>query len=106
MASPAPVLQTKTQNTTTNIRFIQGGKGRVAWWRDYLSDFLPTDRIRRRQVLDLGCSVGEISRGLIDRGARVVGLRITPKMRCAEPGGVNPAGHGIAAAFRRRLLRP
>jgi SAM-dependent methyltransferase len=57
--------------------FIQGGANRVRWWRDYLREFLPDDEIRDRLVVDVGSSVGEISRGLLDRGARVVCLDLS-----------------------------
>ncbi len=57
--------------------FIEGGANRVTWWREYLRDFLPDAEVRDRLIVDVGSSVGEISRGLIDRGARVVCLDIS-----------------------------
>jgi len=84
-----PELQTRTQSHYDAYPFIEGGENRVAWWREYLRDFLPDDHIRGALVLDVGSSVGEISRGLVDRGARMVCLDISLQSlrRCRE---VNP----------------
>ena len=70
-------LQVRTRAHYDEYPFIEGGPNRVGWWRDYLSDFLPDAEIRGKLVLDDGSSVGEISRGLIDRGARMVCLDLS-----------------------------
>lgn len=48
--------------------FIEGGSPRVRWWREFLSTFLPDEEVKGTLIADVGASVGEISRGLIDRG--------------------------------------
>jgi SAM-dependent methyltransferase len=70
-------LQFRTRAHYDEYPFIEGGPNRVRWWHDYLSDFLPDADIRDKLVLDDGSSVGEISRGLIDRGARMACLDIS-----------------------------
>ena len=69
--------------------FIEGGENRVRWWQDYLKDFLPEEEIRGKLIADVGCSVGEITRGLVRRGARMVGLDLSLNSlrRCRQ---VNP----------------
>jgi SAM-dependent methyltransferase len=74
MAEP---IQQLTEAHYDRYHFIEGGATRVKWWREYLRDFLPDDLIRGRLVVDVGSSVGEISRGLLDRGARVVCLDVS-----------------------------
>ena len=91
-------LQQKTQAHYDEFPFIEGGDNRVAWWRDYLRDFLPDDLIRDKLVADIGSSVGEITRGLLDRGARMVCLDLSQQSleRCAQ---INPEAtvlHGTA----------
>jgi SAM-dependent methyltransferase len=82
-------LQNRTQSHYDEYPFIEGGSNRVAWWREYLSDYLPDTDIRDRLMVDVGSSVGEISRGLIDRGARMtcVDLSLQSLTRCRQ---VNP----------------
>ncbi len=70
-------LQQETQALYDEYPFVEGGADRIAWWRDYLRDFLRDQEIRGRLVADVGSSIGEISRGLIDRGARVVCVDIS-----------------------------
>jgi SAM-dependent methyltransferase len=70
-------LLQQTQAHYDEYPFIEGGSQRIAWWRDYLSDYLPSEAIRGRLMLDVGSSVGEISRGLAERGARMVCLDIS-----------------------------
>lgn len=72
-------LLQKTRSHYDANPFIQGGVNRIAWWRDYLEDFLPDELIRDRLVADIGSSVGEISRGLLDRGARVACLDLSAR---------------------------
>jgi SAM-dependent methyltransferase/predicted RNA-binding Zn-ribbon protein involved in translation (DUF1610 family) len=67
----------QTRSHYDEYPFIEGGSQRIAWWRDYLSDYLPDEAIRGRLMLDVGSSVGEISRGLAERGARMVCLDIS-----------------------------
>jgi SAM-dependent methyltransferase len=92
-----PALQTKTQSHYDEYPFIEGGENRVAWWREYLRDFLPDQHLRDALVLDVGSSVGEISRGLADRGARMVCLDISLQSlrRCRE---VNPGAEVFNAS--------
>lgn len=82
-------LQQQTQAHYDHYPFIEGGSNRVAWWREYLRDFLPDDLIRDRLMIDVGSSVGEVTRGLADRGARMVCLDLSRQslMRCRE---INP----------------
>ena len=69
--------------------FIEGGDRRIVWWREYLRDLLADPEIQSRLALDVGCSVGEISRGLIDRGARLacLDLSVQSLRRCRQ---INP----------------
>jgi SAM-dependent methyltransferase len=57
--------------------FIEGGSKRIAWWQEYFRSFLPDDLVRGRLIGDIGCGVGEISHGLLNRGARMIGLDLT-----------------------------
>ena len=67
-------LLDQTRSHYDSFPFIEGGANRIAWWREYLRAFLPDRQIQDRLVLDVGSSVGEISRGMIDRGARLICL--------------------------------
>ena len=82
-------LSQRTRAHYDEFPFIEGGSNRVAWWRDYLRDFLPDEVIRDRLIADVGSSVGEISRGLLDRGARLtcVDLSLRSLQRCRQ---INP----------------
>src|SRR5262245_64442636 len=73
----AQELQLQTQSHYDQYPFIEGGPNRIAWWRDYLRDFLPDEDICDKQIVDVGSSVDEISRGIIDRGARAVCLDLS-----------------------------
>jgi ubiquinone/menaquinone biosynthesis C-methylase UbiE len=73
----AKQLQEQTQEHYDKYHFIEGGPQRVAWWKEYLSEFLSDSDLRDRFVADIGSSVGEISRGLIDRGARLCCLDLS-----------------------------
>ncbi|MDZ7294307.1 MAG: methyltransferase domain-containing protein [candidate division KSB1 bacterium] len=78
--------------------FIEGGNARVRWWRTFLAGFLSDQEVRGALIADVGSSVGEISRGLIDRGGRLVCLDISLESlrRCRE---LNPEAvvvHGNA----------
>lgn len=79
-------LRNMTQAHYDSYPFIEGGAKRINWWRKYLEDFLPDEDIRDRLILDVGSSVGEISRGLIERGARMVciDLSLNSLKRCRE----------------------
>ena len=57
--------------------FIEGGEKRIAWWQEYLKPFLPDDLIKGSLMGDIGSSIGEISRGLNNRGARMTCLDLT-----------------------------
>ncbi len=78
-------LQEETRAHYNQYHFIEGGSNRVAWWREYLADLLPED-ITDKLFVDVGSSVGEISRGLIDRGARLacIDLSIDSLRRCRQ----------------------
>lgn len=71
MTARAEVLQRETRLHYDDYPFIEGGSNRIAWWRRYLKDFLQNERIADRLIVDAGSSIGEISRGLADRGARM-----------------------------------
>ena len=58
----------------------------------------PVDGLR---ILDLGCGKGRFSRALAARGARVVGLDLSPGM-LAEAGGI----HRVHATARRLPFGP
>ncbi len=78
--------------------FIEGGEQRVRWWKEYLRDFLPSEEIQGKLIADVGCSVGEITRGLVQRDARMAGLDLSLNSlrRCRE---INPEPllfHGTA----------
>ena len=85
---PEPLLD-KTRSHYDEFPFIEGGANRIAWWREYLRDFLPDEDIGGQLIVDVGSSIGEISRGLIDREARLVCLDISLQslQRCRQ---VNP----------------
>lgn len=90
-------LQEETRSHYDQFHFIEGGSNRVTWWREYLRDFLPQD-IKDKLIVDVGSSVGEISRGLIDRGARLacLDLSLESLRRCRQ---INPEAeifHGSA----------
>jgi SAM-dependent methyltransferase len=57
--------------------FIEGGAPRIAWWQDYMRDFLPDAQVKDRLIGDIGSGVGEISRGLANRGGHLVCLDLT-----------------------------
>jgi SAM-dependent methyltransferase len=57
--------------------FIEGGEKRIAWWQEYLKPFLPDDLVKGSLMGDIGSSIGEISRGLNNRGARMTCLDLT-----------------------------
>jgi ubiquinone/menaquinone biosynthesis C-methylase UbiE len=91
-------LLERTRFHYDEYHFIEGGSNRIAWWREYLRDFLPDEDIRDRLIVDVGSSIGEISRGLIDRNGRLVCLDISLQSlrRCRE---LNPEAdifHGNA----------
>lgn len=79
----------KTKAHYDTYPFIMGGANRIAWWQDYLHDFLPDEDIRDKLIADVGSGAGEISRGLLDRGARLACLDLSLKslQKCRQ---VNP----------------
>jgi SAM-dependent methyltransferase len=79
-------LQEQTRYHYDRYPFIEGGGNRIAWWQEYLRDFLPDELIRDRLIIDVGSGNGEISRGLINRGARLVCLDLSLKSmrRCRQ----------------------
>ena len=79
-------LREQTREHYDEYPFIEGGPDRIAWWKEYLSDFLPDGDIRGRRVVDIGSSVGEIARGFQERGADVTCLDVSGSSlrRCRE----------------------
>jgi ubiquinone/menaquinone biosynthesis C-methylase UbiE len=57
--------------------FPEGGPKRIKWWQDYLTPFLPDELIKGKLVGEIGSGIGEMTRGLINRGARMVCLDLT-----------------------------
>ena len=90
-------LLDQTRSHYDSFPFIEGGANRIAWWREYLRAFLPDRQIQDRLVLDVGSSVGEISRGMIDRGARLICLDLSFESlrRCRR---VNPEAELLHAS--------
>ena len=90
-------LLDQTRSHYDSFPFIEGGANRIAWWREYLRAFLPDRQIQDRLVLDVGSSVGEISRGMIDRGARLIcrDLSFESLRRCRR---VNPEAELLHAS--------
>src|SRR5687767_13469073 len=91
-------LQEQTRAYYDEYPFIEGGEPRIRWWRDYLRPFLPDEVIRGKLVVDVGSSVGEIARGLAERGARMacLDLSLSSLRRCRQ---INPDAtifHGSA----------
>ena len=79
-------LKSRTKAHYNEYPFIEGGPNRIAWWREYLRDFFPDDLIKDRLILDVGSSVGEITRGLLNSKARMtcIDLSIESLRRCRE----------------------
>ncbi len=91
-------LLEKTKSHYDDFPFIEGGTNRITWWREYLRDFLPDQEIDDRLIIDVGSGVGEISRGLIDRGARLLCLDISLRslLRCRQINQSAQVIHGSA----------
>jgi ubiquinone/menaquinone biosynthesis C-methylase UbiE len=89
VARPLPAEVQETRAHYEQFPFIEGGEKRIAWWADYLADYLPESEVRGALVGDMGCGVGEIARSLANRGARMVCMDLTERAieRCAE---INP----------------
>lgn len=81
-----PHLLDRTKAHYDAYPFIEGGPERVDWWRQYLTDYLPTPTIAGRSMIDVGSGIGEISRGLLRDGARMtcLDLSATSLRRCCE----------------------
>ena len=71
------VAVAETKGYYEEYPFIEGGAPRIAWWQDYMRDFLPDGSVANRLIGDIGSGVGEISRGLANRGGRPVCLDLT-----------------------------
>jgi ubiquinone/menaquinone biosynthesis C-methylase UbiE len=67
----------ETKNYYEKYPMIEGGPSRIKWWQEYLEPFLPDSVIRGQLIGDIGSGIGEMSRGLINRGARMVCLDLT-----------------------------
>jgi len=91
-------LLAQTRSHYDEYPFIEGGSQRIAWWRAYLADYLPDQAIRDRLMLDVGSSVGEISRALADRGARMtcIDISLQSLRRCRELNPRAPIFHASA----------
>jgi len=90
-------LRERTRAHYDEYPFIEGGPDRIAWWKQYLREFLPDEEIRGRRLLDVGSSVGEIARGLRERGADVTCLDLSGASlrRCRQ---INPGGAVLQAS--------
>ena len=67
----------ETKNYYEDFPMIEGGATRIQWWHEYLKPFLPDEIIQGRLIGEIGSGIGEMARGLIDRGARMVCLDLT-----------------------------
>ncbi len=67
----------ETKNYYEKYPQIEGGAQRIKWWQEYLKPFLPDDLIHGRLVGEIGSGIGEMARGLINRGDRMVCLDLT-----------------------------
>ena len=88
----------QTRSYYDQYHFIEGGEHRVRWWMEYLKEYLPEEKVKGKLMADVGCSVGEITRGLVRRGARMtcLDLSLNSLKRCRE---INPEPvlfHGTA----------
>ncbi len=94
-------LEKQTQYHYDRYPFIEGGESRIRWWREWLREFLTDAEIRDKLIIDVGSGVGEISRGLINRGARVVCLDISLHSleRCREINKEAEIFHGSALSL-------
>lgn len=72
-----PQAAVETRAHYEDYPFIEGGKPRIEWWQDYLRPFLPDEEVEGRLIGDIGSSVGEIARGIANRGGRMVCLDLT-----------------------------
>jgi ubiquinone/menaquinone biosynthesis C-methylase UbiE len=90
-------LRERTRAHYDEYPFIEGGPDRVVWWKRYLREFLPDAEIRGRSLLDVGSSVGEIARGLRERGADVHCLDVSGSSlrRCRQ---INPGAPVLQAS--------
>lgn len=79
-------MHQETQHHYDHYHFIEGGEHRVRWWMDYLEEYLPESLVKGKLMADIGCSVGEITKGLVRRGARMVCLDLSLQSlkRCRE----------------------
>lgn len=86
---PLPREVVETRSYYEQFPFIEGGDRRIAWWAEYLRDYLPESEVAGRLVGDMGCGVGEIARSVAGRGARTVCMDLTERAitRCGE---INP----------------
>lgn len=80
--------------------FVSGGEPRIRHWARRLKKPLPNGLLAGRTVLDLGCGSGEITHGLLRRGAQVVGVDLTSAATRATRS-LNPA----AAVVQANALR-
>ncbi len=87
--SPPPLEVQQTKAHYERFPFIEGGERRIAWWAEYLADYLPVSEVSGRLVGDMGSGVGEIARSVADRGAHMVCMDLTERAirRCGE---INP----------------
>jgi ubiquinone/menaquinone biosynthesis C-methylase UbiE len=94
---PANALRERTRAHYDDYPFIEGGPDRIAWWRGYLEELLPDRDIRGRSIVDIGSGVGEIARGLRERGADVTCLDVSGASlrRCRE---INPGAPVLQAS--------
>jgi ubiquinone/menaquinone biosynthesis C-methylase UbiE/ribosomal protein S27AE len=88
----------ETRKYYDQYHFIEGGMHRVRWWQDYLREYLPDEKIKGKLIADVGCSVGEITRGLVLRGARMtcLDLSLNSLKRCRQINKEPVLFHGTA----------
>ncbi|HZL64797.1 MAG TPA: class I SAM-dependent methyltransferase [Thermoleophilia bacterium] len=83
--------------------FVEGGDRRVRHWVRCLTPLLPDDLVVRRRVLDLGCGSGDVSFGLLSRGASPVALDLTSaavrRLRERQPSVPVCRGDALALPF-------
>lgn len=79
----------RTKQHYEDFPFMEGGANRISWWKNYMAEFLADEHVQGKSILDLGSSKGEISNGLIQRGANMTCFDISlPSLRrCGE---INP----------------
>ena len=78
-------LMNQTRSHYDDYPFIEGGSQRVAWWREYLGDFLPDADIDGSLMVDVGSSVAvpiaDRFRSVLDPDRVVAGVFVGDRSR-------------------------